>query len=125
MTLAQLYLSPSGRINRQTWWLKFLVPTVVVSWGVAAVDHFAGAGGMALGFWYIAILWSSIVMTIKRWHDADKSGWWLLVLFVPLLGMIWNFIQCGILQGTTGPNRFGADPNAGVHGQLDAPDRAA
>jgi uncharacterized membrane protein YhaH (DUF805 family) len=44
----------------------------------------------------------SILVDIKRWHDRDKSGWWMPILFVPIIGAIWLF-----LAGTPGPNRFG------------------
>ena len=113
MSVAQLYLSPSGRIGRQTWWLSFFLPALVLSWGVAAIDYAVAAGGMLLGAWYLAILWPSLVLLIKRWHDADRSAWWLLIVLVPILGALWNFIQCGFLQGTSGPNRFGPSPLAG------------
>ena len=44
----------------------------------------------------------SILVDIKRRHDRDKSGWWMPILFVPIIGAIWLF-----LAGTPGPNRFG------------------
>lgn len=110
MTLAELYFSPSGRIGRQTWWLYFLVPTLVLSWGIATLDRFFGVGGVLLGVWYLVIFWPSIAVTMKRWHDSDWSGWWLLVLLVPILGALWNFVQCGFLPGSAGTNRFGPEP---------------
>jgi len=47
---------------------------------------------------------------VKRYHDRDKSGWWILILFIPLVGFIWFLIELGCLPGTPGPNRFGPDP---------------
>jgi uncharacterized membrane protein YhaH (DUF805 family) len=43
---------------------------------------------------------------IKRFHDRDKSGWWVLIAFVPIIGWIWYLIECGFLPGTDGPNRY-------------------
>ncbi|MDB6117012.1 MAG: hypothetical protein JWO08_793 [Verrucomicrobiaceae bacterium] len=53
-----------------------------------------------------------IIIQVKRWHDLDKSGWWVLFNFLPFIGGIITFINCGCLKGTKGPNRFGDDPLA-------------
>jgi uncharacterized membrane protein YhaH (DUF805 family) len=55
-------------------------------------------------------LWIGLVLSVKRWHDRNKSGWWVLVNLVPVVGWLWQLIECGFLRGTTGPNRFGQDP---------------
>lgn len=52
------------------------------------------------------------IATIKRFHDRGKSGWWTLVLLVPVIGSIWTFVECGFLKGTDGPNKYGEDPLA-------------
>ena len=45
---------------------------------------------------------------IKRFHDRDKSGWWVLIGLIPIIGAIWLLIELGFLKGTPGPNRFGS-----------------
>ncbi len=68
-----------------------------------------GMGGVAL----IAMLIVTILLTIQRCHDMDKSGWWTLVVLVPLLGILFFYIW----PGTKGTNRFGPrtpDNNVGV-----------
>ena len=46
---------------------------------------------------------------MRRLHDIDRSGWWMLILLLPLIGAIVMFVfMC--LRGTPGPNRFGQDP---------------
>ena len=50
---------------------------------------------------------------IKRFHDRDKSGWWVLLNLVPVIGWLWALIDNGFLRGTDGPNRFGENPLAG------------
>jgi hypothetical protein len=47
---------------------------------------------------------------VKRLHDHDKSGWWMLVYFIPIIGAIWQMIECGLMAGTMGENDFGPDP---------------
>ncbi len=60
---------------------------------------------LALG----VISWCSTIVAIKRWHDLDKSGLWVLSAFVPLAGWVWEAIMCGFTKGTDGPNRFGPE----------------
>ncbi len=124
----QTFTSFDGRIPRMTFWLGVLV-LLIIEWVL-----FALFGGMAMmnldmsdpaaaeqamsGMWPIWIislifLWPSLAIYTKRWHDRDKSGWWSLILFVPLIGFIWFLVECGFLRGTEGPNRFGDDPVAG------------
>ena len=53
----------------------------------------------------------SLAVTVRRLHDIDNSGWWVLISFVPLVGFI-ILVIWGATRGTDGPNRFGADPLA-------------
>lgn len=70
--------------------------------------------GMILVVIYsIAILWAGLAVSVKRWHDRDKSGWWILIGLIPVIGTIWVLVENGFLPGTAGPNRFGPDPLAG------------
>jgi uncharacterized membrane protein YhaH (DUF805 family) len=63
-----------------------------------------------LGILVLLTLWPSLAMYTKRWHDRDKSGWWTLIILVPIIGSIWLLVELGFLRGTDGPNRFGDDP---------------
>ena len=58
----------------------------------------------------LVLLIPSLAVAIKRYHDRDKSGWWILILFVPIIGLIWYVVELGFLRGTPGPNRYGPDP---------------
>ena len=75
---------------------------------------FFGNGGMRLMepliiFSIIIYFIAGLVINAKRWHDRDRSAWWLLIEFIPVLN-IWAFVECGCLRGTYGRNRFGPDP---------------
>ena len=102
-----------GRIGRRKWWL----------WGVAMPL------GMAVYFTVLLrvvgvtprytdvlvnglLFWPAIAVSVKRWHDRDKSGWWVLVALVPLVGWIWALMQNGVLRGDAQANRFGPPPPA-------------
>lgn len=56
------------------------------------------------------LVWSSIAVSIKRFHDCDKSGWWFLIGFIPIIGGLWVLYANSYLRGTPGPNRFGPAP---------------
>lgn len=50
-----------------------------------------------------------MLMPLRRFHDQDRSGWMILILLIPYVGVIVVFVfMC--LEGTRGPNRFGPDP---------------
>jgi uncharacterized membrane protein YhaH (DUF805 family) len=122
-----LFLSFNGRINRAKWWLGSIAVFVVLV-VLMMVLMFAVGGSMTVGpdgqlqgggtmsiisiIVYLAALWPSLALQVKRWHDRDKSGWWVLINLVPFIGGIWALIECGFLEGTKGPNKFGPDPLA-------------
>lgn len=56
------------------------------------------------------IFWCGVVVTIKRWHDVGRSGFWALLGFVPVVGWIGQTVMCGLINGTRGPNRYGPAP---------------
>jgi uncharacterized membrane protein YhaH (DUF805 family) len=109
----QFYLSADGRVNRQQWWLRLILPFLVIGLVLTVIDLAIGiynprtGGGLLSGLFSLAALIPSILVDIKRWHDRDKSGWWMLILLVPVIGAIWFLIELGFLAGTPGPNRFG------------------
>ncbi len=101
-------LSYEGRINRQRFWAFFLV-YLGIAIAAAIVDGIVG--GSLFGIvTTLALLYPSICVSIKRWHDRDKSGWWILINLLPLIGVIWALVENGFLAGTSGSNRFGSDP---------------
>ena len=57
----------------------------------------------------IPFIWINLAMSVKRWHDRNKSSWWVLINAIPYIGGIWTFIECGCLRGTVGDNHYGPD----------------
>jgi uncharacterized membrane protein YhaH (DUF805 family) len=108
MSFAQILFSFEGRIGRQTYWLGALLLIVFAAIG-GVLEGAAGSDGPALGIiWRLLLLWPNLALTVKRWHDRDKSGWWILIGLIPFIGQLWAFIENGFLKGTEGPNRFGS-----------------
>jgi uncharacterized membrane protein YhaH (DUF805 family) len=137
MNFFNLLFSYEGRINRAKWWLAVLI--YVIASVVAGVLLIVPLLGIILAIVvYLAVVVSSIMVGIKRLHDRNKSGWWLL-LFIGgpivlagaqfaidpdmegsalglLFGLasfaisVWAFVELGCLRGTVGPNQYGPDP---------------
>jgi uncharacterized membrane protein YhaH (DUF805 family) len=100
-----------GRINRAKFWLGWalLYVFLFVIYGIAFATESGTLIGIAGLLGFLAI-WPILAIQIKRWHDRDKSGWWVLVGLIPLIGFFWVLIECGFLPGTVGPNSYGPDP---------------
>lgn len=132
-----LLFSLDGRASRSEYWkgslviaLGALLVGVAIGFAFATASPFDDSGamlseeslllvnertisivGVALVF-CLPLLWSSIALGVKRWHDRAKSGAWMLVNLVPYIGSLWAFVECGFLPGTKGENAYGPDPLA-------------
>jgi uncharacterized membrane protein YhaH (DUF805 family) len=141
MDPSQLFFGFSGRINRAKYWVAGVIN--IVSWLIIVVVVWGATSPSSpyflflFTFFIVAIPWliSLTAIAVKRLHDRDKSGWWLLVFYVLpgaldkipeaagtvlqfIFGLasfaisIWAFVELGCLGGTAGPNKYGSDPLA-------------
>ena len=112
--LRSLLLGFSGRLPRKAFWLYGVVGLSLAQLLAYALLGIAGvADRLAEGLSTLLVAWPSVAITIKRWHDRDKSGWWTAINLIPIVGLVWTLVECGFLRGTPGPNRFGGDPLRG------------
>ena len=111
-TCLNKYATFSGRAQRSEYWYFFLFTAVVNI--VASVLDATIFGDMAVLYVIatLVLLLPSIAAGVRRLHDTDKSGWWLLISFIPAIGII-VLIVFFCQRGTVGPNRFGPDPLQG------------
>jgi len=137
-----LLFTASGRINRGKYWLVVLITFLLyIAAGIVSAIFYvilgatAGAvvGALAVVAAVIVGVWAGIATAIKRLHDREKSGWYLLLFYLApailngvggamgsIVGTvlsvagfaisIWGFVEMGCLKGTTGPNMYGPDP---------------
>jgi uncharacterized membrane protein YhaH (DUF805 family) len=102
MNLSDILFSFDGRINRKTF-LTFFIPILVICF-------LFGLGYKPWNIWryliVIILFWPGLALQIKRWHDRNKSGYWILINFIPIIGVIWVTIELFFLPGTKGKNRF-------------------
>jgi uncharacterized membrane protein YhaH (DUF805 family) len=127
----ETFTSFQGRIRRKTWWLGLIV-LMIAQWvlmlilgAVFGMSMMPAADAppevaleavskmmVPLGIIFLVFLWPSLALYTKRWHDRNKSGWWSLIILIPIIGGIWALIEQGFLSGTEGPNDYGSDPKA-------------
>jgi len=109
-TCFRKYAVFSGRASRSEYWF-FVLFQLLLFVGVMILDALAFRGSVAVFTtlaWLILIL-PGFAVTVRRLHDTDMSGWWILISFVPLIGSIFLLVwMCQ--RGTQGPNRFGMGP---------------
>lgn len=118
------YADFSGRSRRKEYWMFVLLTFIVTMVCVGLMI----AGGMALDetgqaapgplFWLgvaLLVIWGvgsiipSIAVQVRRFHDQDKSGWMVLIGFIPYIGGLIVIIFM-FIEGTRGSNRYGNDP---------------
>lgn len=110
MSPQQILFSFQGRIPRRTWWLYGVLGLLGIGLLAHTLLRVAGVSEeKADDLINLLLTWPALAVSVKRWHDRDKSGWWVLVNAVPVIGMVWTLIENGMLRGTPGVNRFGED----------------
>lgn len=124
--LGRALFSFSGRLGRSAFWgwvVFYIVAQFVVSYfamtavadqsfidqvGVdQAISVAEGASRGASFLLGLILLWPSLAISVKRWHDVDKSGAWVLINLIPIIDWIISLIYNGFIPGTHGTNRFG------------------
>jgi uncharacterized membrane protein YhaH (DUF805 family) len=108
------YATFSGRARRSEYWY-FTLFALLASLALGVVDGFAGTdegmGGQGLlsGLATLALLLPSLAVTVRRLHDTDRSGWWILIYLVPLVGLVVMLVFL-CTDSQPGANRFGPNP---------------
>ncbi|MBY7871969.1 DUF805 domain-containing protein [Vibrio fluvialis] len=140
MSYQTLLFSFQGRIGRQTYWIwNVCYYLAIVSVIVLLNRWLPGLAPYVLPLFMLLILVPDLAVTAKRWHDRDKSSWWLLLNVPLVIGRMtvpmgeasmtttpnlldtgislaallcgsWILIECGFLAGSDGYNRFGKAP---------------
>lgn len=109
------YADFSGRSRRKEYWM-FLLGVIIVSVVIGIVEGMVGLSGMIGGaygplsaLFILGIIVPAVAVQVRRFHDQDKSGWWVLLGLVPFVGGI-AVIVFMCFEGTKGDNSYGADP---------------
>lgn len=108
------YATFSGRARRKEYWF-FMLFYVLFYLVAAFLDDMASAGakddgpGIVAGMFSLALLLPSIAVGVRRLHDIGRSGWWLLLSIIPVIGTVWLLVL-NVRDSEPGPNAWGPNP---------------
>lgn len=110
LTVLKKYAVFQGRARRKEYWMFCLV-NVVVLLALAVFDvRNGGTGiGMATVIYVVATFLPSLGVNVRRLHDTSRSGWWILLSFIPVIGPLVLLIFT-VQDSAPGENRFGPNP---------------
>lgn len=126
MSYTSLFFGVSGRFTRSRAWIGFGMCVFLRIAGASTLSLFGRAipalnwplfaldAGVALYVFYLLV-----TIGIRRCHDRDRPGWWLL-LGLTVIGILYLIFELGFLRGTIGANKFGVDPLQDTEGVLRA-----
>ena len=109
--LREKYATIEGRAPRSEYWWFFLF-YLLVSFALGPVDLalFGDQTVSPLGTIFgVLVLIPFVTVGVRRLHDRDMSGWWYLLILIPLIGSL-ALAVIFMIPGTVGTNRFGPDP---------------
>ena len=103
----------SGRATRQEYWMFTLIH-IAISFALLLFDGVVGSGGILYYIYSFAVALPSLGVVARRLHDTDRSGWWMLIAFVPLIGFIAMIVflvkDSDQFENRYGENPYGPDP---------------
>lgn len=105
------YANFKGRSSRSAFWFWMLF-SFIMNIIATILDSVVGMGLFSLVIG-LGLLIPGIAVSVRRLHDTDRSGWWYLLILIPLIGAI-VLIVWAVQKGTDGPNQYGDDPLAGL-----------
>lgn len=118
-SLTHTLFSFKGRLRRSDFWLGGVVIfagmitfTLIIGriFGVDVADTTDIRTSLIQASAVLVFMWPNLAVSVKRLHDRNQSGWWVLLSFLPVIGNVWTIINLGVLRGTEGDNRYGAEP---------------
>ena len=98
----------SGRARRREYWMFTLV-NLIIFLVLALIEGFLGSPGVISILYGLAILIPGLAVSVRRLHDIDRSGWWLLIGFVPVIGAVILLVFM-LINSKPGENQYGANP---------------
>jgi uncharacterized membrane protein YhaH (DUF805 family) len=116
MRIIDTFLNPNGRLSRARFWLAYIGLALVVAavaWIVLKVPGRIGKTDtpvLTLILFLVPLAWVNLCLMVKRWHDRNRSGLWLLINLIPGIGQMWTVVECGFIAGSPGHNKYGPSP---------------
>ena len=110
LTVLKKYAVFSGRARRKEYWM-FVLFNFIIIFVLLTIEGFAGGPGFLYVLFVLAVLIPSIAVSVRRLHDINRSGWWLLTCLIPILGLVvlFPFMR---QDSQPGENQYGPNPKA-------------
>ncbi len=102
----------SGRARRQEYWM-FVLFYVISYVLLGIIEGIVNLSGILTGIYALAVLVPSLAVGARRLHDTGRSGWWLLIALIPLVGAI-VLIYFAVQDSQPGENQYGPNPKQAV-----------
>ncbi len=102
----------SGRAKRQEYWM-FSLFHAIIAIALGVIEGLVGGPGIAGSIYCLATLLPSIGVSIRRLHDTSRSGWWLLIGLIPIIGTI-ILLVFFVFDSTPEENQYGLHPKAAI-----------
>ena len=102
------YAEFEGRARRMEYWM-FVLVNMGILFILGLLEYLVGLPKVLISLYSLAMLIPSIAVSVRRLHDTDRSGWWILIGFIPLIGtLVLLIFYC--IGGDPDDNDFGPDP---------------
>jgi uncharacterized membrane protein YhaH (DUF805 family) len=114
LAVLKKYAVFSGRARRKEYWM-FVLFNIIFSVVAIILDNVLGTAskdlgyGVIYGLYVLAVLLPGLAVTVRRLHDVGKSGWWIFISLIPLIGSIWLLVLLAT-DGQPGENKWGVNP---------------
>jgi uncharacterized membrane protein YhaH (DUF805 family) len=114
LAVLKKYAVFSGRARRKEYWM-FVLFNIIFSVVAIMLDNVLGTAskdlgyGVIYGLYVLAVLLPGLAVTVRRLHDVGKSGWWIFISLIPLIGSIWLLVLLAT-DGQPGENKWGVNP---------------
>lgn len=103
------YCNFNGRSSRSEYWW-FALALFILSFVINLIFGQGTTGTIISGVVNLALLLPSLGIGVRRMHDINKSGWWILINLIPIVGWI-IFIVWAVKESDPTPNQYGPVPN--------------
>jgi len=112
MAVLKKYAEFSGRARRREYWM-FVLINFLIGCGLGVIGALVHGLSFLSWLYSLAVLVPSIAVSVRRLHDTGRSGWWLLIGLIPLIGFIVLIVFLAT-DGEPGDNEYGPNPKSSV-----------
>ena len=114
LAVLKKYAVFDGRARRQEYWM-FVLFNIIIAFGLGFIEGLVGGPGVVGLLYSLAVFIPGLAVSVRRLHDTNRSGWWLLIGLVPLVGAIVLLVFM-VQDSQPGDNPYGPNPKTAAAG---------